>query len=903
MRYETIVKPIIDKVLSFIGLVILSPLYILIALAIYVDDPGPVFFTQKRVGKDKHLFALHKFRTMKLSTPHDVPTHQLSNPEQYITCTGRFLRKYSLDELPQIWDIFCGRMSIIGPWPALWNQEDLIAEREKYCANSVFPGLTGLAQIKGRDELEISHKAKLDGEYVRLLRKGGIVAFIQDIWCFINTIGSVLKHDGVVEGGTGKINSSEADLENYGYRKVFNINKSDRKRILITGANSYIGDSFASYVEKYYPNLSINIIDMKDGSWRVHDFGSYDTVFHVAGIAHSDAGLTSGKKKDLYYAVNTELAIETAKKAKESKVSQFIFMSSMIVYGDSAPYGKTKIIDEYSIPSPDNFYGDSKWQADVGIRKLGDDTFHTAIVRSPMIYGKGAKGNYSILSKLAQKSLIFPDVKNTRSMLYIDNLCEFISLLVLAGTDGIYFPQNKEYSSTSRIVRYISQAVGKNVCFMKILNPIVSLLSHFPGRVSKLTNKAFGDMVYSQKISTYEGMDYQLIDLETSIILMEGNKVPDWDAGSRKVKQSMKVLFLVNHDVVIYNFRLELVERLIACGYEVHISSPYGEHTDDLVKLGAKFHEIQIDRHGMNPMSEIGLLHEYHKLVCTIRPMAVLTYTIKPNIYGGIVARKAGVSFIANITGLGTSIETGGIKKWIILKLYRLGIYKAQKVFFQNEMNREFMIKNKIVSGAWEVLPGSGVNLTQHYFEPYPAETEEFIFTTIGRIMKDKGIEELLKAARSVKSVYPGVRFRLIGFFDGKYESIVRRAVDAGIVEYINQQKDIHSFIKESHAIIHPSFHEGMSNVLLEAAATGRPVLASDIPGCAETFEEGVTGFGFKPRNSEHLAEVIIKFINLPYEKKLEMGRAGRAKMEREFDRLIVVNKYMDEITKIHKEQ
>lgn len=194
--YKGFVKRAIDIVMSAIGLILLSWVYLIISIAIEIDDPGPVLFTQKRVGQGKKLFKLHKFRSMKMSTPHDTPTHLLENPESYITRVGKFLRKSSLDELPQIWDIFVGNMSIIGPRPALWNQDDLIAERDKYGANGVKPGLTGWAQINGRDELEIPVKAKLDGEYVQKQ------SFLFDCKCFFGTIISVLKHEGVVEGGT-----------------------------------------------------------------------------------------------------------------------------------------------------------------------------------------------------------------------------------------------------------------------------------------------------------------------------------------------------------------------------------------------------------------------------------------------------------------------------------------------------------------------------------------------------------------------------------------------------------------------------------------------------------------------------------------------------------------------------
>lgn len=205
--YERVIKRLIDIVLSAIGMICLAWLFLIIAIAIKLDDPGPVFFSQKRVGKDKRLFKLYKFRSMKMSTPHDTPTHLLDNPDQYITRIGRFCRKSSLDELPQLWNILTGSISIIGPRPALWNQEDLIVERDKYDANAIKPGLTGWAQINGRDELEITTKAKLDGEYVERLKKGGWQAFIFDCQCFFGTISSVLKSDGVVEGGTGTIHN------------------------------------------------------------------------------------------------------------------------------------------------------------------------------------------------------------------------------------------------------------------------------------------------------------------------------------------------------------------------------------------------------------------------------------------------------------------------------------------------------------------------------------------------------------------------------------------------------------------------------------------------------------------------------------------------------------------------
>ena len=201
--YKGIIKPTFDFCFSLIGVILLAPVWLIISIAIIIDDPGPVFFSQKRVGKGKKFFPILIFRTMKVSTPHDVPTHMLDNPDKYITRIGKILRKTSLDELPQIFNILIGQMSIIGPRPALWNQDDLISERDKYGANDIKPGLTGWAQINGRDELEIPIKAKLDGEYVKN------ISFAMDLRCFFGTIGKVIRHDGVVEGGTGNIKKRE----------------------------------------------------------------------------------------------------------------------------------------------------------------------------------------------------------------------------------------------------------------------------------------------------------------------------------------------------------------------------------------------------------------------------------------------------------------------------------------------------------------------------------------------------------------------------------------------------------------------------------------------------------------------------------------------------------------------
>ncbi len=289
------------------------------------------------------------------------------------------------------------------------------------------------------------------------------------------------------------------------------------KRILITGAGSYVGTSVQNYLERFPDNYRVSVLDMIDGSWRQEDFSQYDIVYHVAGLAHSDVGNVTDEVKAKYYSVNTSLAIETAKKAKQEGVKQFIFMSSAIVYGESAPIGKKKVITKETPCSPANFYGDSKVQAENGILPLAENEFKIVILRCPMIYGKGSKGNFPMLEKMAKKLRIFPKVKNERSMLYIGNLAEFVRLMIENEENGIFWPCNKELSNTSDLVRMIAMCNGKKTLLIPGFGWALRLLSHFTGYV----NKAFGNFVYDKTLGNYES-DYRLFSLSKSIEEIEG---------------------------------------------------------------------------------------------------------------------------------------------------------------------------------------------------------------------------------------------------------------------------------------------------------------------------------------------------------------------------------------------
>lgn len=567
--YERYVKRGIDVVLSFGGLVVLSPIMGVIALAIKVEDPGPVLFTQKRMGQNKKYFKLHKFRSMKMSTPHDVPTHMLDNPDQYITKVGKFLRAHSLDELPQIWDIFIGNMSVIGPRPGLWNQDILTAERDKYGANDVKPGLTGWAQINGRDELEIPDKAKLDGDYVQNMGPK------MDAKVFLKSLHVFGKDESVVEGGTGEM-----------------------------------------------------------------------------------------------------------KKEKNEK---------------------------------------------------------------------------------------------------------------------------------------------------------------------------------------------------------------------------KKILFLANHFITLFSFRKELIQKLVNDGHDVYLSIPEDEN-HYFENLGCHIILTDIDRRGVNPKNDLKLIYFYKKMISEIKPDIIFSYTIKPNIYGSLVSNHLHVKQVCNITGTGATFLNDNVVAKICKLLYRISIRNCYKVFFQNTGDRDFFVKNNLVNDNYEMLPGSGCNIEEHKYKPM-IESDVIRFIFIGRVMKLKGIDEYLEAAKIIKNKYSNTEFLIAGWNEEEeYIKIVNNYQEKGYVNYIGFRKDISDWIEKCNCTVLPSHGgEGVPNVLLESAATGRACIGSNINGTADVIDDGVTGYLFEKGNTESLVDKLEKFINLTFEERKSMGKAGRNKIEKEFDRNIVVNKYCEEVEKSDK--
>ncbi|MBR5076758.1 MAG: glycosyltransferase family 4 protein [Bacteroidales bacterium] len=339
------------------------------------------------------------------------------------------------------------------------------------------------------------------------------------------------------------------------------------------------------------------------------------------------------------------------------------------------------------------------------------------------------------------------------------------------------------------------------------------------------------------------------------------------------------------------------MKAILDAGYGVTISCPEMMPQAEYFKeIGCPVVILAYDRRGVNPFADFKLMLEYKRMMRRMEPTVVLTYTIKPNIYGGIAARLAGIPQLANITGLGDAVENGGRMQRLTVALYKLGLSKTRKVFFQNASNREFCISRGIASPNSTLLPGSGVNLQHHTYQPFPIDEGMVRFLFIGRLLKDKGIEEYFETAKAVRDKYPNTEFQILGMVEGPYQQSLDEMVRSGYIKHLGSTTDVRPFIGAVECTIMPSYHEGMSNVNLESAANGRPVITTDVPGCRETVDDGVTGILVNARDTQSLISGVEQFLSLSYEQKRQMGIAAREKVEREFDRQKVIDAYLNEI-------
>ena len=362
----------------------------------------------------------------------------------------------------------------------------------------------------------------------------------------------------------------------------------------------------------------------------------------------------------------------------------------------------------------------------------------------------------------------------------------------------------------------------------------------------------------------------------------------------------MRILLASVTDSGIYRTRSEFISRLLQEGHSVTIVSPRSETADKLILMGCKFIEICIQRHGISVFEEIKVINQYRRILISEKPDAVFSYTVKPNLYLGILCRYMKINYFMNITGLGEGLMNESRTKKILLALYPIATKKAKCVFFQNKFNQDFFVKHKLAHPrSFRMLPGSGVNTEEYYPLPYPKEDNGVKFLFVSRIVKDKGVEELISAIKILKERHDNIEFHFVGGSSQAYENRVKEWHDMELITYHGHVKNILPFYEMMHCLVHPSYHEGMANVILESAACARPCIASDINGCKEGIESGRTGYLFEVKSSAAIVDTIELFLTLSNEQKALMGIAGRKKIEREFNRKIVVDTYMDEISRL----
>lgn len=359
----------------------------------------------------------------------------------------------------------------------------------------------------------------------------------------------------------------------------------------------------------------------------------------------------------------------------------------------------------------------------------------------------------------------------------------------------------------------------------------------------------------------------------------------------------MKITLIANDTTFIYNLRREVLAKLVEEGHQVTVLCQFRSHREALEQIGCRLCDIPIGRRNTNPWADLKLLYHFFQMLRKINPDVVFTNNIKPNVYAGIACRVLGIQYIPNITGLGTPVENPGKLQFLATRLYKYGVAGADTIFFQNDENVRFFEQHHMMPKNSHVclLPGSGVNLQAYPELPYsPGDVVHFLF--VARLLKEKGIELYLSAAKRVAQNHPNVMFHICGGCDDpKYYERVKEAENAGYLQYHGEQKDMRPYFQMAHCVVHPSYYpEGMSNVLLEAAASGRPVIATDHSGCRETVDAGKSGYLIPIKDEEALVAALEDFLGLTWEEREALGHAGRIKMEHEFDRQMVVQKYMD---------
>ncbi len=643
--------------------------------------------------------------------------------------------------------------------------------------------------------------------------------------------------------------------------------------ILITGVNSYIGNSFGDYVDRTQKDWNVTKISLRGEEWKNEDFSHYDVVLHVAGKAHADVGKVSQKVKEEYYRVNRDLTLEIAQKAKKEGVKQFIYLSSMIIYGDSAPVGKIKMIDANTAPAPANFYGDSKWQADQAIAGMNSESFKTGVVRIPMVYGKGSKGNYPMLSKIAGKIPVFPDIANQRSMIYIENLCEFFREIIAYQDSGIFYPQNGEYTKTSEMVAMIGKVHGKKMCITKLLNPFVKITSKCPGKIGKLANKAFGNACYDKDLSRYRNNEYQRFSLEDSIKRTETPSKP-------------KALMTASVASMIDLFSMDNIRILQQLGYQVEVAAnfEFGSITsqkrvetfrEKLLQEGIKVYHVPIPR-SIADVKNIVLSYKMLKKICEKEQYDII-HTQSP--IGGVVARlaakgirKKGTKVV--YTAHGFHFYQGAPKKnWILF--YTIEKFLAKYTDVLITINKEdYEVAKKFSAQKVCYVPGIGIEIEKFQKSPdnrlelrkaLGLKADDFVVLSVGQLSKRKNQQMMIRAMAELKE-HKDIRYVIVGLgeCEERDRELIRQLKLEKKVILTGYRSDINHLLHMADCFAFPSLQEGLPVALMEAMAAGLPVVCSNIRGNKDLVTDRIHGRILEPQDAEGYANAILELKENP---------------------------------------
>lgn len=629
------------------------------------------------------------------------------------------------------------------------------------------------------------------------------------------------------------------------------------KKILITGADSYIGTSFEKYMAQFGNEYQIDTVDMIGNAWREKDFSGYDAVFHVAGIVHQKETLENAH---LYYEVNRNLTVETAKKAKREGVKQFILLSSMNVYGL-----ETGVITKSSVPNPKSHYGKSKLQADERIEKLDSDAFKVAILRPPMVYGKGCKGNYQRLRSFALKSPVFPDYPNQRSMLYIDNLCEFVKNVVDEVKHGLFFPQNEEYVNTSKMVKEIAAENGRNIHFTKIFNPIIKIMP------LGIVKKVFGDLIYDDNDTI------NLFDNRLSIVYTEC-----YEQTAYKNCNGKKALVIASMASMLDNFNRSNIDILDKLGYEITLAANFKDEDSNSVEKNQAFYR-EMRSKGYNVV-HIDFSRSVSNLSKQLRSVKQVRELLK-NKYDLVHCNSPICSVITRLayrkyrksnngkllyTAHGFHFYDGAPKKnWCIYYPIEKFCSRFTDVLItinQEDYNRA---KNSFHARKTIYIPGIGIDIGKFAnvsIERSAKRSElgitdnDIMILSVGELNENKNHSTVIKALGQIPDT--NIHYFIAGKGDmAQYleELAAKNNVNLHLLGF---RTDVAELYKCADLFVLPSFREGLNVSLMEAMASGLPCVASRIRGNTDLLSDELERFTFDCNDINEIISVIKDAVN-----------------------------------------